>query len=160
MKRRLFAFTLALSALAVATAVFGAPRDGTPESTAPVRLRALTSPETLQTRDPEGEHWWDGFGPSGAGLDGAPNAVALYRGNLVIAGGSGLFQWDGSSWSLVGSGSAEAVHALNVYNSRLIVAGMFGAVGGVQANSIAQWDGQYWSPMGAGMWRCRASSSF
>jgi hypothetical protein len=111
---------------------------------------------------------WDGsaWSPLGTGIgEGDPvakvNALVfdpqgnLYAGgNFATAGGlpaTNIAKWDGSRWSVVGSGIgvpdvSPAVSALACDGSgHLYVAGR-AAVGG-----IAEWDGSAWSALGSGM---------
>jgi hypothetical protein len=65
--------------------------------------------------------------------------------------------WDGSSWSALGPGLqgcyfyGPGVHALAIYDDRLIAAGCFMSAGGPSVLSIAAWDGNSWSPLGSGI---------
>jgi hypothetical protein len=43
------------------------------------------------------------------------------------------------------------INALTVYDNRLIAAGTFSRINGVQASGIAAWDGSTWSPLGSGV---------
>src|SRR5207302_484139 len=60
-------------------------------------------------------------------------------------------KWDGTSWSALGSGMNDAVHALAVSGSDLYVGGFFRTAGGGAANYIAKWNGSSWSALGSGM---------
>lgn len=70
---------------------------------------------------------------------------------------NGVAQWDGSSWSPLGSGMTAplgytpAVHALAVSGGTLYAGGYFTTAGGNAANYIAQWNGSRWSALGSGM---------
>ena len=88
------------------------------------------------------------------GSGGVVNALSVFGGRLV-AGGSfitaggvcadNIAEWDGSSWSALGSGMGGTVgphvNALTVYDSKLIAGGYFTVAGGGDANYIASWDG-------------------
>jgi hypothetical protein len=90
------------------------------------------------------------------------NALAVSGGTLY-AGGSFTYtldysvplnhiaQWNGSSWSALGSGMNYQVNALAVSGGTLYAGGRFTTAGGNSANSIAQWNGSSWSPLGSGM---------
>jgi hypothetical protein len=109
---------------------------------------------------------WAGLGisPNDGASNGTVKAVAVWNGNVYIAGAfttvggsvsaSNIAKWDGttSAWSALGSGitgtSAE-VKALCVYNNVLYAAGHFTTAGGVTASNIAKWDGSTWSALGA-----------
>jgi hypothetical protein len=79
----------------------------------------------------------------------------LYAGGgFTIAGGvaaTNIAQWNGSSWSALGSGVNRGVLALAVTGSDLYAGGNFTQAGGVSANYIAKWDGSSWSALGSGM---------
>ena len=87
----------------------------------------------------------------------AVSGSTLYAGgNFTTAGGSAanyIAQWNGSSWSALGSGMsvAIAVYALAVSGSTLYAGGDFTTAGGSAANYIAQWNGSSWSALGSGM---------
>lgn len=81
-----------------------------------------------------------------------------YNGNLIVGGvagdggkyNSGIAQWNGTSWSTLGSGlQGGSISALITYNGNLIAAGVFESIGGVKVNNIAQWNGTSWSPLGS-----------
>jgi hypothetical protein len=96
------------------------------------------------------------------------HALAVYD-NKLIAGGDFTYagflsvnhiaSWDGFSWSPLGSGMGvgvgdhynPSVHALTIYDNKLIAEGYFTTAGGGSANHIASWDGSSWSPLGSGM---------
>jgi hypothetical protein len=58
-----------------------------------------------------------------------------------------IAQWNGSSWSPVGSGLDSWVQTLAVSGGTLYVGGNFTYAGAY----IAQWNGSSWSPLGSGM---------
>lgn len=99
------------------------------------------------------------FDDDGAG----PNLPALFAGGVFTAAGgvaaSHVAKWDGSSWSPLGSGVNDMVHALTVFDDdgpgpnapALFAAGRFTQAGGAAANYIARWDGAAWSPLGSGV---------
>jgi hypothetical protein len=111
-----------------------------------------------------------GSGISGQGDDGnGPYVYALaVSGSTVYAGGdfttaggsaaNDIAQWNGSSWSALGSGiscvgdgNGPTVSALAVSGSTLYAGGEFSKAGGNAANDIAQWNGTNWSALGSGM---------
>jgi hypothetical protein len=73
-------------------------------------------------------------------------------GKFPVAGGANVARWDGSTWSGLGGGTADAVSDLAVHDDgtgpALYAAGNFSFAGGVPANKIARWDGQAWSSVG------------
>jgi len=84
---------------------------------------------------------------------------ALYAGGRFSTAGNAsvnyIAQWDGSTWSPLGTGVSGPVLTMTVFNDgsseALYVGGAFETAGGVAANSIAKWDGKTWSPLGDGM---------
>src|ERR1041384_4485682 len=88
------------------------------------------------------------------------NALAVSD-TTVIAGGSfttagevssnRVAEWNGSSWSALGSGMNNLVSVLEVSGTTLFAGGYFTTAGGVSANCIAKWDGSNWSALGSGM---------
>ena len=92
-----------------------------------------------------------------------PDLPALYAaGDFNQAGGvpmNRIGRWDGASWSPLGSGTNDAVHALAVWDddgagphpSALYAGGWFSQAGGVSAGAIARWDGTSWSAVGGAL---------
>ena len=87
---------------------------------------------------------------------------SLYVGGSFDTAGGGpaedVAQWDGSSWSALGSGMAGNLHqvyALGVFDdgggAELYAGGIFTSAGSAAADNIARWDGTSWSPLGSGM---------
>jgi hypothetical protein len=99
---------------------------------------------------------WDGanWSPLGAGLDPfttVVNAVTtLPNGDLIVGGDLSFFfgqnplgnivRWDGSTWSMLGSGLTIPVHCLFVQPNGELVAGTNGGV--------RRWNGVTWSSVG------------
>jgi len=85
-------------------------------------------------------------------VDGAGN---LYIGGVFTIVGNtyitNLAEWNGSSWSTVGSGVNGAVSALLVSGGNLYAGGSFTIAGGNVVNYIAVWNGSNWSALGGGM---------
>jgi hypothetical protein len=111
---------------------------------------------------------WDGSAWSalGLGTSGNPDlnpwvyalAVSgtdLYAGGeFTRAGGvtaNNIAKWDGTAWSVLGSGMDSDVLALAVNGTDLYAGGWFATAGGVPANGIAKWNGSAWSALGSGM---------
>jgi hypothetical protein len=107
-----------------------------------------------------------GSGISGADADYAgPCVLALaISGNTLYVGGdfmaagavtnaNCIAQWNGSSWSALGSGMNGAVGALAVSGGILYAGGDFDFTAdyAVEANAVAQWNGSSWSALGSGM---------
>jgi len=104
-------------------------------------------------------NWISMGGPPGADnyvqaavVDGSGN---LYiGGNFTVVGdvvANRIAKWDGSSWSALGAGMNNEVHALTVSGSDLYAGGSFMTAGGVTANYVAKWNGSSWSALGSGM---------
>ena len=78
-------------------------------------------------------------------------------GEFTNAGGSAainIAQWNGSSWSALGSGIGDehsSVSALAVSGSTLYAGGFFTKAGSANATNIAQWNGSSWTALGSGM---------
>ena len=79
----------------------------------------------------------------------------LYVGGMfTTAGGiaaNNIAQWNGSSWSALGSGINGYVEALAASGSNVFAGGEFTTAGGNTANDIAGWDGSPWFALGSGM---------
>ena len=117
---------------------------------------------------------WDGttwreIGASHAlsGTDLTINALAVYNGRLIAAGGftragntavNNIAQWNGFTWETMGSGLTYSisnlssdVYALQVFNNELVAGGHFNRSGGLVVNGIAKWNGSAWSALGSGV---------
>ncbi|MCU0865314.1 MAG: hypothetical protein MUC36_16145 [Planctomycetes bacterium] len=69
----------------------------------------------------------------------------------IETGGNGVLRWDGSQWSIPGTGLTGAVHTLlRRANGDLIAGGDFQFAGATPVSRIARWDGTAWSPLGSG----------
>ena len=121
------------------------------------QVRSLS--ENTPTDDPDDVYWDNSISQSVAGVDGSAFAATVYEGNLVVGGrfqvaggvvANYIASWDGSSWSVLGSGMNNEILSLIVYDGKLIAAGYFTTAGGVAANYIASWDGSVWSAFGSG----------
>lgn len=90
------------------------------------------------------------------GTLGYPRALHVHNGDLVVGGEFGraggvvannIAQWNGTTWSALGTGSFATVYALESYGAQLIAAGQF-QVGGNVAMPGA-WNGSSWSVLGS-----------
>jgi len=95
-------------------------------------------------------------------------AMTEYNGNQIVAGlfttvggsvaASNIAQWNGTTWSPLGSGVSSissggvtsSVNAITVYNGELYVAGYFDTAGGIPVNGLAKWNGTSWSAVNNG----------
>jgi hypothetical protein len=113
----------------------------------------------------DGDHWRSvGAGVDGASWNSPVNAMVVYAGTLVVAGGldtaggspcNAIASWDGNTWSALSSGLTDppgqvVVWALAVYRGELVATGQFQHAGGIAARNIARWDGAQWNALGAG----------
>ena len=89
------------------------------------------------------------------------NALAVYQGNLIAGGeftavngtpATNIAQFDGTSWSALGSGIVSSgvgfgnvVRALAVFNGSLYVGGTFNRAGGLTSLNLAVWNGAAWA---------------
>jgi hypothetical protein len=96
-----------------------------------------------------------GYGVNGAVLALAVSGTNLFAaGAFTMAGGvlvNHIAQWNGSSWSALGSGVNDWIWALAVSGNNLYAGGDFTTAGGVSVNNIAQWNGSNWSALGSGV---------
>jgi hypothetical protein len=103
-----------------------------------------------------------GSGPSN-GVNNLVAAIAVNNSNgdihaggfFTTAGGvsaNRIAEWNGSTWSALGSGMSDYVDALAVSsNSDVYAGGNFTTAGGVTVHKIAKWNGSTWSALGSGM---------
>jgi hypothetical protein len=113
---------------------------------------------------------WSALGSylTGSGMNNAVFALAVSGANLFAAGeftaagrepANYVAQWNGSSWSVLGTGlngkgpdeNGPYLGALAVLGNTMFAGGDFSTAGGAPANSIAQWNGSSWSALGSGM---------
>jgi hypothetical protein len=106
----------------------------------------------------DGTRWWNetspGIGSSEVKTLAVSGSNVFAGGNFTTAGGFGVHniaQWNGSSWSAMGTGMNATVYAWAVSGSDVYAGGGFSTAGGGSANYIAKWNGSGWSPLGAGM---------
>lgn len=102
------------------------------------------------------------FDPDGTGP--MPSSVVA-GGNFTSVGGvsaTDLAAWDGAQWRAIAPGFSPVtsfIRAVTVFDAdgdgpmgpMLVVGGVFSAVGGTAADSIAAWDGSSWSALGDGL---------
>jgi hypothetical protein len=85
----------------------------------------------------------------------AVSGTNLYAGGeFSTAGGvpaNHVANWDGSTWSALGSGMNGEVFALVASGTDLYAGGLFTMAGGVPAKYITKWDGSTWSALGSGV---------
>jgi trimeric autotransporter adhesin len=97
------------------------------------------------------------------GTNGTVYALVRYGSDLVVGGSFAVVdglqspmiaQWNGTSWSAMGSGLNGEVYALTLYNGDLIAGGCFYATGYPSyqyVERIARWNGAFWRPLGHGI---------
>ena len=94
-------------------------------------------------------------------------ALCEWSGNLYVGGDfccigsdrpNGIAKWNGSAWSLLGTGLAGSYYAacaIAVYDpgsgARLYVGGEFESVGDDLTRNLARWTGSAWDPVWGGM---------
>lgn len=112
----------------------------------------------------DGNYWW----PVGSSMASNTVAALAIDSGVLYAGGSftgisgikanRVAQWNGSSWSALGTGinpastSSGSVSALGFAGGNLYAAGSFTNAGGTAVQSIAKWDGANWSALGSGLY--------
>ncbi len=81
------------------------------------------------------------------------SSLVVYNGNLIVGGQftniggapfNNIAQWNGTSWSALGSGLNGSVDALGVYNGKLIASGGFTMPGSSSLHQFARWNGSVW----------------
>ncbi len=86
--------------------------------------------------------WWGGFADNGP--DARVRALVEYNGELLVGGdfanagaipASFMASWDGFSWSALGDGTSDDVHALTVFEGKLIAAGKFHTAAGLRIHA-------------------------
>ena len=104
-----------------------------------------------------GPHVWAGLGSDLAGsfvFALAHAGTNLYAGgSFSIAGGiaANAANWDGLSWTNLGSGMDDSVTALAFDGTNLFAGGYFTTAGGGAANYVAMWNGTSWTNLGSGL---------
>lgn len=113
-----------------------------------------------------GEGEWEGIGGGFQSNDfgNRPvNALAVYNGELIAAGGfirardmpeefvSRIARWDGAAWRPLADGLQAEVLALAVYRGELYAGGWFRFSGELPLNRIGRWDGTQWRAVGEGV---------
>jgi beta-propeller uncharacterized protein DUF5122 len=107
--------------------------------------------------------WNNTWSSLGAGMDnGEVRALNVFSGNIYAGGSFTLIggvtvnhvaKWNGSNWSVLSSGTNDAVYSL--YSSSAIgmlaIGGLFSTAGGQTANQVATWNGTSWGTLGNGM---------
>jgi hypothetical protein len=105
---------------------------------------------------------WDGHVWSNLGLTGSVSTITFDRAGILYAGGyiesagsvtnDHVAQWNGSTWSPVGSGINGNVNSMVADRfGNLYAAGGFSLAGGIGVTNIAKWDGNSWAPLSSGI---------
>jgi len=81
------------------------------------------------------------------------HALAIHDGILYAGADDGIFAFDGSLWSPLGSNLDGPVFAIATDGDDLIVGGQFSSADGLSLNSLARWSttDNAWSPIGNGV---------
>jgi hypothetical protein len=74
-------------------------------------------------------------------ITGSPNSPMAFS----------VAKWNGSAWSILGSGTNGTINQLAVGGGNLYASGSFTVAGGNAATRIAKWDGSNWSALGGGL---------
>ncbi len=99
--------------------------------------------------------------PTGSTLDGPVEALAVWNGDLIAAGGfasaggqpaAGTARWDGGAWHPLGSGlGSGGASSLIAYADELIAGGAFTSAGSQPIAYLARWGGAAWAGVGGGL---------
>lgn len=100
----------------------------------------IVNPKVVRWDDAAGR--WIDTGSSS--LTGTPSEFAIYNGSLYLGTDSGLFIWNGSSWSAVAGAPSGSYNSLHVFNSLLYVGGDFSGL-------IRSYNGSTFSTLGNGL---------
>ena len=133
-------------------------------------FRMRTGPDGRPVFSPAGtagagdERWADGFALPDV-TNGTVYAV-VQTGSSIYIGGSfstvnnlpanGVAKWDGTAWSVLGTGMTDGTYAKSVFalavapNGDVLAGGDFTRAGGSDANRVARWNGSGWSSLGTG----------
>ncbi|MDH5627389.1 MAG: hypothetical protein OEY69_03750, partial [Candidatus Krumholzibacteria bacterium] len=90
------------------------------------------------------------------GFNDTVHAIARDGATVYVAGGFwGVWRWNGSSWTRVGTTFASTINDLAVTSNHDIYAGGFfssinSSTGSIRANHIARWDGSDWGVLDVG----------
>lgn len=106
----------------------------------------------------------------GTGVNSNVLAMTVIGTNLYAAGyftnaggiaASHIAEWNGTTWSALGSGVVGSGYpdALAAIGTNLYAGGSFTNMGGVSANGVAKWNGSIWSALGGGVLRGGLPSS-
>ncbi len=110
--------------------------------------------------DPDDVYWSTLDSDSVAKFDGPVFAMILYKNSLIIGGGfkkvgslvvNHIVEWNGSTFSALGTGVSDSVFALAIYQEELIAGGLFTAADGRTVNGIAVWTDSGWMPLKDGL---------
>ncbi len=90
---------------------------------------------------------WDGTSWSavGNGIPYVADGITVFNGDIYI----GKYRWTGTEWENFAQADG-AINDLCVWDGKLIFAGFFDEVRGVQVSSVCSWDGMTIAPLGQG----------
>ena len=98
----------------------------------------------------------DGITGDFKGLGPEVRAIALHQNHVYVGGAfnqagavyaDNVAQWDGTSWTQMGSGMDNRVYAMSALGDDIYAGGSFLYAGGLAASYIARWDGTQWSAL-------------
>ncbi|MBK8099538.1 MAG: delta-60 repeat domain-containing protein [Planctomycetes bacterium] len=104
----------------------------------------------VATYDPS-TRTWATLGDLPPVLGGSPKITTLANGSLVLATNRSVLQWNGTSWTTLGTANAIVNEIIAMPNGDLVIGGDFFSVSGVPARKVARWNGSTWSALGSGL---------
>jgi len=97
-----------------------------------------------------------GYAQKWQALPNTSSSVSIYAlevfEDTLIAGGSSVAKWTGSTWDTLGGSFNGTINDFAVFNNELYAAGKFTVVQGTDTlQSVAKWSGGQWTPVGKGL---------
>lgn len=94
---------------------------------------------------------WQNLGANNTVYALAVSGTDVYAGGYFTTPASYIAKWNGTAWSVLGTGVNGGVFALAASGTDVYVGGDFTQAGGASANYIAKWTGSAWSSLGSGL---------